>query len=100
MKKLTATFVLIAFYGIGFAQDSYKYAVVNYFPMQQRLLIYTDGQVDERNKVKSASQYDPTPLLVEIEKLSSEGWEVYSSNAANSDAGSAPTYYYFLRRKK
>jgi len=82
---------------LGFAQDSYKYAVVNYFPTRHLLLVYKNGAVDENNKVKSASKYDPTPLLVEIEKLSSEGWEVYSSNADNSGSGYD---HYFLRRKK
>jgi hypothetical protein len=100
MKKLAFTFLFLSIYGLGFAQDSYQYAVVTYHAYSEKLMVYKEGVADERRGVRGSSHYDATPILTEVEKLSNEGWEVYNSNGTYSDVNSSTTFYYFLRRKK
>ena len=103
MKQLKTTllaFALLFTVNTLMAQEKYEYAIIS---MKHReLYIALDGK--ELLKVEVAkedvkhSYFDPNPVLVQVNKMEDEGWEVMESEVYF--AGSLPGYVFIMRRKE
>jgi len=100
------TILLISFFLFGItvstqAQQKYEYAVVTYNTYTRTIIISIDNEESkkiqiDKNEVVNTS--DALPVLKEINKMSNDSWDVYSSNGSETNQ-SHFTFYFFLRRK-
>jgi hypothetical protein len=99
---------LFAFFSIGLsAQEKYDIAVVGYFYDTPKCHVYTSingekfEQVDiEREELTNKPWgTNMNPLIKQVNKLQSEGWEVVGGLNA-SGLPSASLFFYNLRKKR
>ncbi len=85
------------------AQDKYEYAVLDYTPSYKLIEISINGKDYKKLKVEKSEiqgDSDVNAALKEIEKMSSEGWEVFSASTGNNGSTlSLKSFTFFLRRK-
>lgn len=102
---ITVLFLLMFSVGVQ-AQVAYEYATVCYssiYPSRTKGKISISKQDKfEEIEVKvseSVLRDNDIPVIAVLNKMSSEGWEVYNSNAL-SFADTDFHHYYYLRKKK
>lgn len=102
MKQLLIALVLLISSIAASAQDKYDYASVsfdNYLSFQTLVVSYTNKPTEVANfKEKSASRWDLSILLQQVDKMQSEGWELFSDHVTGVNA--SLVYTYNFRKKK
>ncbi len=88
-----------------FAQDKYEYAVLNYTPRFRDLEVSINGTSYEKipvSKDKVKSDGDVNAALAEINKMTSDGWELFNTDctALNATNSTFYVYVFYLRKKK
>ncbi len=100
IKFLVATVLLLQLSLTVYAQRTYQYAVVDFFPTKMSLEVSIDGsnytrtQID-RDNIKGLG--DVNPGLKKVNEMCEQGWELF--NTSTSGNGESKSYTFFLRKK-
>jgi hypothetical protein len=99
MKKLFLAILLFVAFNAT-AQTKYEYAVITHIPAFRELTIAVNGvdyKIIPTAKDPQKGNTNVNPALLEINKMSEDGWELFDTGVAMSTSF---VYTFALRRKK
>lgn len=90
------------------AQEKYDIAIVSYQydTPKSHIIVSTNGEKFESFDVEKEELQgkvwgiSANPLIKQVNKMQSEGWEVFSGMSSSYNSSTGVSFYYFTMRKK